>query len=72
MRVKKREFNIDEFLNNCIESNGEMTAEEALQELSRWLLGENFYIKDSLTEGQRNYAIVAEIECRYNSVNMVQ
>lgn len=42
-----------------------MTAQAALHELCRYLLGDNFYIESPMNQEQANLEIVYEIERKY-------
>ena len=64
IRLKKLCKDID-----CGIFNSPMDAQVALNELSRYLLGENWYVVDPITQEQVNAQIVYEIEKKYKDVN---
>ena len=54
---------------DCGMLNKPMKPQVALNELCRYLLGEDWYVADPLSQEQVNTQIVYEIETRYKDVN---
>lgn len=63
-RIRKLCKNVD-----CGIFNPPMDAQVALNELCRYLLGEDWYVNDPVNIEQINTQIVYEIECKYKDVN---
>lgn len=54
---------------NTMDKLEPLTAQEALNELTKYFLGDDFYVVDPLGPTQVNAIIVDEIKSRYKGIN---